>query len=53
MLTVKCVKQEFSVKALLPDGMVVYFNKSHATCPDYRNKYLNVNCNRYKIQWLK
>ena len=56
MLTVKCekLKNGGGVQVYHYDGKpFAKFNASLTSCPDYRNKYVTLNCYRYKIEWVR
>ena len=42
-----------SDKPLTPANHWLYIKKGHSSCPDYRNKYITLNCYRYPIFWCK
>lgn len=58
MQTVKIYKSQKPGKAVIalnPDGTgeLCYWPPYTSNKPDYRNKYVNINGNRYKIEWVK
>jgi hypothetical protein len=40
-----------SCKPLTPAALFCTFDKFQAAKPDYRNKYVILNCYRYNIMW--
>lgn len=53
LLAVTCQKMRYAVCVTMPDGKLNFFNNEYSGCPDYRNKYVTINCNKYKINWVK
>lgn len=58
MQTVKLYKSQKPGKAVIafsPDGSgeLCYWPPYASNKPDYRHKYVTINCYRYKIEWIK
>ena len=42
-----------SVEITFPDGRLVWFDRDNSSKPDYRNKFVTINCHAYGIMWDK
>lgn len=51
----KSTKPGKAVMAMKPDGSgeLCYWPPHASNKPDYRNRYVVINCVRYKAQWIK
>lgn len=54
ILKVKAIKskKDGSVMAWLPSGQSVFWSADQSK-PDYRNKYVTINCCKYQLEWVK
>jgi hypothetical protein len=53
MITIKAVKGKGgAVAAWLSDGSPVYWPAHYSNKPDYRFKFVTVNCCRYRLDWV-
>lgn len=42
-----------NVEITFPNGMLVWFDCGNSNKPDYRNKFVTINCFKYSIAWDK